>query len=176
MYGCWRLAGFGRQVVLLYVLLLLPAILCFLYVEVIYDCLEDRVNGIVVGLLPGVLWMVAVIFAVSIITITVSRGHLFTPRRRRPPVDPVDWAMVKTHFLSFAAALIPFPVLTFTADLMDADMLAFYDRAQLPGAIIIFVLVLLEIIAMYLQARNASETEMDRRLGVASHRNKDDIE
>ena len=104
-------------------------------------------NGIVVGLLPGVLWMVAVIFAVSIITITVSRGHLFTPRRRRPPVDPVDWAMVKTHFLSFAAALIPFPVLT----------------------------VLLEIIAMYLQARNASETEMDRRLGVASHRNKDDI-
>ena len=87
----------------------------------------------------------------------------------------VDWSMVKTHFLSFAAALIPFPVLTFTADLMDADMLAFYDRAQLPGAIIIFVLVLLEIIAMYLQARNALETEMDRRLGVASHRNKDDI-
>lgn len=132
-------------------------------------------NGIVVGLLPGVLWMVAVIFAVSIITITVSRGHLFTPRRRRPPVDPVDWSMVKTHFMSFAAALIPFPVLTFTADLMDADMLAFYDRAQLPGAIIIFVLVLLEIIAMYLQARNASETEMDKRLGVASHRNKDDV-
>ena len=109
-------------------------------------------NGIVVGLLPGVLWMVAVIFAVSIITITVSRGHLFTPRRRRPPVDPVDWSMVKTHFMSFAAALIPFPVLTFTADLMDARMLAFYDHAQLPGAIIIFVLVLLELIAMYLQA------------------------
>ena len=64
-------------------------------------------NGIVVGLLPGVLWMVAVIFAVSIITITVSRGHLFTPNRRRPPVDPVDWSMVKTHFMSFAAALIP---------------------------------------------------------------------
>lgn len=89
-------------------------------------------NGIVVGLLPGVLWMVAVIFAVSIITITVSRGHLFTPKRRRPPVDPVDWSMVKTHFMSFAAALIPFPVLTFTADLMDARMLAFYDHAQLP--------------------------------------------
>lgn len=83
--------------------------------------------------------------------------------------------MVKTHFLSFAAALIPFPVLTFTADLMDARMLAFYDHAQLPGAIIIFVLVLLELIAMYLQARNASETEMGKRLGVASHRNKDDV-
>ena len=95
-------------------------------------------NGIVVGLLPGVLWMVAVIFAVSIITITVSRGHLFTPKRRRPPVDPVD-------------------------------------HAQLPGAIIIFVLVLLELVAMYLQARNASESEMDKRLGVASHRNKDDV-
>ena len=76
-------------------------------------------NGIVVGLLPGVLWMVAVIFA--------------------------------------------------------ARMLAFYDHAQLPGAIIIFALVLLELIAMYLQARNASETEMDKRLGVASHRNKDDV-
>ena len=87
-----------------------------------------------------------------------SSVHAETPA---PPVDPVDWSMVKTHFMSFAAALIPFPVLTFTADLMDADMLAFYDRAQLPGAIIIFVLVLLELIAMYLQARNASETEMD---------------
>ena len=127
-------------------------------------------NGLVVGLLPGVLWMVAVIFAVSIITITVSRGHLFTPKRRRPPVDPVDWSMVKTHFMSFAAALM-----TFTADLVDARMLAFYDHAQLPGAIIIFALVLLELIAMYLQARNASETEMDKRLGVASHRNKDDV-
>ena len=52
---------------------------------------------------------------------------------------------------------------------------SFYDHAQLPGAIIIFVLVLLELIAMYLQARNASETEMDKRLGVASHRNKDDV-
>ena len=39
----------------------------------------------------------------------------------------------------------------------------------------VFVLVLLELIAMYLQARNASETEMDKRLGVASHRNKDDV-
>ena len=38
-----------------------------------------------------------------------------------------------------------------------------------------FALVLLELIAMYLQARNASETEMDKRLGVASHRNKDDV-
>lgn len=131
-------------------------------------------NGIVVGLLPGVLWMVAVIFAVSIITITVSRGHLFTPKRRRPPVDPVDWSMVKTHFMSFAAALIPFPVLTFTADLMDADILAFYDRAQLPGAIIIFALVLLELVAMYLQARNVSESAMDDRLGVAARRDDDD--
>ena len=33
----------------------------------------------------------------------------------------------------------------------------------------------LRLIAMYLQARNASETEMDKRLGVASHRNKDDV-
>ena len=64
-------------------------------------------NGIVVGLLPGVLWMVAVIFAVSIITITVSRGHLFTPKRRRPPVDPVDWSMVKRNFMSFAVGADP---------------------------------------------------------------------
>ena len=41
--------------------------------------------------------------------------------------------------------------------------------------LVVFALVLLELIAMYLQARNASETEMDKRLGVASHRNKDDV-
>ena len=118
--------------------------------------------------------MAAGMLVVSIPPLRVCRGLLCPPKRRRPPVDPVDWSMVKTHFMSFAAALIPFPVLTFTADLMDARMLAFYDHAQLPGAIIIFVLVLLELIAMYLQARNASESAMDGCLGVAARRDDDD--
>ena len=119
-------------------------------------------NKVVVGALPGVLWMVAVILAVAVITVTVSRGHLFTPRRRRPPVEPVDWSLVRTHLLSF------------TADRMTPVMLAFYDRAQLPGAIIVFALVLLELVAMYLQARNASESAMGGRLGAAARRDDDD--
>lgn len=131
-------------------------------------------NKVVVGALPGVLWMVAVILAVAVITVTVSRGHLFTPRRRRPPVEPVDWSLVRTHLLSFTAALVPFPVLSFTTDRMTPVMLAFYDRAQLPGAIIVFALVLLELVAMYLQARNASESAMGGRLGAAARRDDDD--
>ena len=76
-------------------------------------------NGIVVGLLPGRSVDGRRHLCCVHHHYNGQPRHLFTPRRRRPPVDPVDWAMVKTHFLSFAAALIPFPVLTFTADLME---------------------------------------------------------
>lgn len=124
--------------------------------------------SVLIGLLPIILWMVAVIVAVAIIVITINRGHVFTPRSRRSPVEPVRWSMVKTHFMSFAMALVPFPVFTFLADSMDVRLREFCDQAQLPGMIIVFILVLLELIAMYLQSRNAAETQMDRKLGVVA--------
>ena len=51
--------------------------------------------GIVIGFLPIVLWLVAVIMAVAIITFTIGRGHIFMPRAKRPATEPVDWSMVK---------------------------------------------------------------------------------
>lgn len=97
--------------------------------------------GIVIGFLPIVLWLVAVIMAVAIITFTIGRGHIFTPRAKRPATEPVDWSMVKMHFLSFVMALIPFPVFVFLADSMDVRLRDFCDAAQLPAAVIVFVLV-----------------------------------
>lgn len=129
--------------------------------------------GVVIGFLPIVLWLVAVIMAVAIITFTIGRGHVFTRRAQRPPVEPVDWSMVKMHFMSFAMALIPFPAFVFLADSMDVRLRDFCDAAQLPAAVIVFVLVLLENVAMYFQARNASETAMDRRIGSSVHKNDD---
>ena len=111
--------------------------------------------GIVIGFLPIVLWLVAVIMAVAIITFTIGRGNIFTPRAKRPATEPVDWSMVKMHFLSFVMALIPFPVFVFLADSMDVRLRDFCAAAQLPAAVIVFVLVLLENVAMYFQARNA---------------------
>lgn len=115
-------------------------------------------NGIVVGLLPGVLWMVAVIFAVSIITITVSRGHLFTPKRRATAGRSGRLVDGENAFHVVCGGTDPVSRVDVYSGSDVARMLAFYDHAQLPGAIIIFALVLLELIAMYLQARNASET------------------
>ena len=126
--------------------------------------------GIVIGFLPIVLWLVAVIMAVA----TIGRGHIFTPRAKRPATEPVDWSMVKMHFLSFVMALIPFPIFVFLADSMDVRLRDFCDAAQLPAAVIVFVLVLLENVAMYFQARNASETAMDRRIGASVRKNDDD--
>ena len=86
--------------------------------------------GIVIGFLPIVLWLVAVIMAVAIITFTIGRGHIFTPRAKRPATEPVDWSMVKMHFLSFVMALIPFPIFVFLADSMDVRLRDFCDAAQ----------------------------------------------
>ena len=57
---------------------------------------------------------------------------------------------------------------------MDVRLRDFCDAAQLPAAVIVFVLVLLENVAMYFQARNASETAMDRRIGASVRKNDDD--
>lgn len=125
-----------------------------------------------IELLPALLWIITVVMALNIIALTILRGHLFVSRMRRPPVYPVSWTMVMAHVVSFAMAIVPFPVYALTAGMMDIDVREFYEQNALIGAIIVIVLVMLEILVMYLQAHNAMETEMDRRLGLAVHGNK----
>lgn len=124
-----------------------------------------------IELLPALLWIIAAVLAFNIICITVLRGHVLTPRSKRPPVHPVSWNMVMLHVVSFVMAIVPFPVYALAADQMDVDIRDFYEANALIAAIIIIVLVMLEILVMYLQAHNAMETEMDRKLGLAIHKN-----
>ncbi|KFI92488.1 hypothetical protein BISA_0890 [Bifidobacterium saguini DSM 23967] len=126
-----------------------------------------------VELLPALLWIIAAVLAFNIICVTIMRGHLFMPRSKRPPVYPVSWNMVMLHVVSFVMAIVPFPVYALTAGYMDVDVRDFYEMNALAAAIIIIVLVMLEIVVMYVQAHNAMETEMDRQLGVAVHKNDD---
>ncbi|MBT1164973.1 hypothetical protein [Bifidobacterium felsineum] len=125
-----------------------------------------------VELLPALLWIIAAVLAVNIIGLTVIRGHVLTPRSKRPPVFPVSWNMVMLHVVSFVMAIVPFPVYALTADQMDIDVREFYEMNAFIAAIIIIVLVMLEILVMYVQAHNAMETEMDRQLGLAVHHDK----
>ncbi|OZG57228.1 hypothetical protein BMYO_2018 [Bifidobacterium myosotis] len=122
---------------------------------------------VIVELLPVALWIVAVVMAANIIGITILHGRLFIPRSRRGPVNPVSWTMVMAHVTSFVMAIVPFPVYALMAYSMAANVRAFYERYALFGAIVVIVLVMSEIAAMYVQARHAMETEMDRRLGKA---------
>lgn len=123
----------------------------------------------ILELLPVGLWIIAVVMAVNIIMLAVIRGHLFSSRSRRPPVKPVSWPTVMMHIISFFLAITPFPVYALTAQGMEPDVRAFYEQNALAGSIIIIVLVMLEVAAMYGQAHNAMETEMDKRLGMATH-------
>ncbi|KAB7788262.1 hypothetical protein [Bifidobacterium cebidarum] len=124
-----------------------------------------------VELLPALLWIIAAVLALNIIGMTVIRGHIFTPRSKRPPVYPVSWNMVMLHVASFIMAIVPFPVYALTADQMDVDVRGFYEMNAFAAAIVIIVLVMLEILVMYLQAHHAMEAEMDRQLGIAIHKN-----
>ncbi|MBT1175390.1 hypothetical protein JS530_07760 [Bifidobacterium sp. LC6] len=127
-----------------------------------------------IEILPALLWIIAAVMAFNIIVITIMRGQIFVPRSKRPPVNPVSWTMVMLHVASFVMAIVPFPVYALTADAMDVDVRDFYEMNAFGAAIIIIVLVMLEILVMYLQARHAMETEMDRKLGIAIHKNDDD--
>lgn len=120
-----------------------------------------------IALIPALLWLVAVFWAVLIIGITIQTGHVFTRRSKRPPVKPVAWTMVFMHVASFVMAILPFPVYALVADFMDARVKSFYEAQTLPAAILVIVLVLGEVAVMYLQARNAMESQMDDRLNNA---------
>lgn len=127
---------------------------------------------LLIELLPVALWIIAVVMAANIIGLTMLRGQVFTPRSRRGAVNPVSWTVVMAHVASFIMAIVPFPVYALTADAMDVDVRAFYEQNALAGAIIVIVLVMTEIAVMYVQARHAMETEMDRRIGSAAGRDR----
>lgn len=114
--------------------------------------------------LPVVFWAVAAVWALAVCVICVVRGRLFTPGR--PHVDLVSWYVIAAQFVSVILAMVPFVVYKVNDEAISPGMREFYTGVAWPAGIALIVLVALELVLMYVQARRATRTEMDEALNA----------
>lgn len=118
-------------------------------------------------ILPAALWCVAVVMALNIIGLCLLRGRLL--HRYAGGIPRVSWPVVIGHVVSAFVALSPYLVYTWFADTgsFDPDVRDFYSEYGWPSAAVVGILLIVQIVCMYLQARRAMRSEMDARLNSA---------
>lgn len=118
-----------------------------------------------IDMLPALLWCIDVVMALNIIGLCVIRGRLMTPYSSALHVSRVSWPVVVCHVVSALLGLAPYLTYLWFADGgFDADVKDFYAQYGWPSACVIILLIVVQILCMYLQAKRAMRAEMDERL------------
>lgn len=113
-------------------------------------------------ILPALLWIVAAVIAVNICSITAVRGNLFSKKNR--DVHPVRWSIIALHFVSLVVGSLPYPVYVMFRSDFSGKSQRFYEHVGWTSAVLMVVLITAELVFMYLQARNGTHSEMERKI------------
>ncbi|MCH9277162.1 C4-dicarboxylate ABC transporter [Bifidobacterium amazonense] len=120
-------------------------------------------------LMPMLLWVLSILWSGGVCTITAVRGR-FLSGERHPEVEPVSWNVVYAQVASVVLVAVPFITLILTQHDIDPGMMAFYERFLIAGAIVGVAMIVLEWALMFMQAKRAERTQMDRVLRSGAHR------
>lgn len=112
--------------------------------------------------MPAVLWAVAVMWAVAVCVICVARSKILVSGR--PHVDLVSWRIIGAQLVSAVLAAMPFAVFKVYQDAISSGLRSFYISMAWPAGIVVVLLVALELVLMYVQAKRAMRTQMDETL------------
>lgn len=82
-------------------------------------------------ILPALLWIIAVVIAVNICSITAIRGNLFSKKHR--DVHPVRWSIIALHFTSLVIGALPYPVYAMFRSDFSAKFRRFYEHVVAVG-------------------------------------------
>lgn len=115
------------------------------------------------------LWVFAVVWMLAVCGITIARCR-FRTGERHPQVELVSWTMVEAQMVSVLFAGIPFITYLLIEDELSPAFRRWYEMVVWPGCAIVIVLVFAELVFMYVQARRAQFTLMDRVLRGVSRR------
>lgn len=116
--------------------------------------------------LPAMLWMIGAACALLVIVVCVLRSHYFTDTGA--PVRPVSWSVVGMHFVSLILLAMPYPIFLSIEGSLKEHTLHLYQRLGIPSAVVAVVLVGAELALMYLQARRAMKSEVEKTLRAAN--------
>lgn len=121
-------------------------------------------------LLPAVLWLFAVVWSITVCVIAVIRARLLSFGVQRPAVEPVTWNVIYAQVASVVLGSVPFCVFLFFEDEFGDRAAELYRTMTLPGAAIILTLIVAEWVLLFVQAKRAERTQMDRVLARGSDR------
>ncbi|NEG89226.1 C4-dicarboxylate ABC transporter [Bifidobacterium aerophilum] len=116
-----------------------------------------------VDLLPIILWVLSSLWSAGVCMICVIRGKLLSGERR-PDVDTVSWNVIYAQVCSVVFAAVPFMALILIQDDIGRAMMDFYERFLYAGAAASVILVIAAWAFMFVQAKRAERTQMERML------------
>lgn len=126
-------------------------------------------------LMPAMLWCLALLISVAVIIICVIRGRLL--HRYSGAVPIVSWNVVYAHVACVVLGSSPYMVYVWYADgdAFDPDVRDFYASWGWPSAVVFILLLIVQWICMYVQARRAARSQMDAVLGSVHASDRSDL-
>ncbi|RSX53813.1 C4-dicarboxylate ABC transporter [Bifidobacterium goeldii] len=113
--------------------------------------------------LPFALWVFAVIWMLIVCAICIVRCR-FGTGEKHPEVELVSWNVIIAQVVSVLLAGIPFITFILLGEEITPAVHAFYTQHLVIGSATVIVLVFVELMLMYVQARRADITLIERKL------------
>ncbi len=113
-------------------------------------------------IVPVIFWVIAIVWTLVVCILCVMRGKLLTAGH--PHVDTVSWQVIVAQMVSVVVAAVPYVIGKCAWDSFSTSMQNWYASVAWPAGIVLLILIVLELVLMYLQARRAMYTEMDDAL------------
>ena len=103
--------------------------------------------------LPAILWIIGAAVALLVCVVTVMSSHYRDGRAN--DVRPVTWTVIGGHVASFVLLAAPYVVYLANSASIGAHARSLYTKLGWASAAVAVVLVMVELVLMYLQARRA---------------------
>ncbi|WEV68542.1 hypothetical protein OZX73_04370 [Bifidobacterium sp. ESL0775] len=120
------------------------------------------------ALMPGFLWIFALLWAVAICAICIVKGALRKKSDHRP-VKTVPWSVILMHVFSLILCCAPYAVYKLNRAQIQVSTRHWYASLGIPSAIVLGVFFVAELVLMFLQARRAQRDIVDDVLSNHHH-------
>ncbi|WEV68308.1 hypothetical protein OZX72_04890 [Bifidobacterium sp. ESL0769] len=120
------------------------------------------------AILPGFLWLFALLWALGICAMCLVNGALRKKDDHRK-VETVQWSVVIMQIVSMFLCCAPYGVYKLLHAQIHGIIRHLYAMLGIPSAVILGIFFVAELVLMYLQAKQAQRSIIDEVLSKRHH-------
>ncbi|WEV71732.1 hypothetical protein [Bifidobacterium sp. ESL0790] len=120
------------------------------------------------AILPGFLWVFALLWALGICAICLVNGALRKKDDHRQ-VETVQWSVIAMQIVSMFMCCAPYGIYKLLYDQIQGAARHVYAMLGIPSAVVLGVFFVAELVLMYLQANRAQRDIIDDVLTKRHH-------